>query len=74
MSGIMKKGSKFIYYAFKVERYNTPTDLKCSDCRNGVLYRTTTCNTDFTGGSNHFTSLADLMKYASALLDKGGSL
>ena len=74
MSGFMKKGSQYIYWHFGVERYDNPTDLKCSDPTRGVLYRTAKSNKDYTGGYNHYTSLANLVKDAGLLLEKGGSL
>lgn len=74
MHGFLRKGEQYIFWSYNVERYDRPTDLKCSDYMKGVLYRTAKNDKDFTGGHNHYTCLANLIKDADSLLNKGGSL
>lgn len=67
MSGFFRKGEKYVYWSFNVERYGLPTSLKKTGV-NGFLYRTAESDKDFRGGNNHFTELSKLCAEAYSLI------
>ena len=60
-SGFLKKNDKYVYFSFDVPRGNFPINIDSSDCCLGMLIRTATNNTDYRGGTNHFTSLRNFI-------------
>lgn len=68
MFGFFRKADKYVYWSYRVERYDTPTDLKRSDYMHGVLYRTAENEKDYKGGHNRYTSLEKLCKDAYTLI------
>lgn len=61
VSGFVKKGDKFIYIAQNMDRLNCQHDFNAIGCANGVLFRTAKNEKDYRGGSNHFSSMYDLI-------------
>ena len=59
-SGFFEKDGKFIYFSSTQQRYGQPLDLTTTGV-NGILYRTAEHDRDFTGGSNNFTSIVNLL-------------
>ncbi len=71
MSGLFKKGERYVYWHFSVERYGDPTSLDGTGPMNGFLYRTAKNEKDYTGGNNHFCNLLSLIDNAKALVGEG---
>lgn len=70
VSGFFKKEDKYIYFSYDVPRGEYPMDFDARDCSKGVLYRTAKHEKDYTGGSNHFTSIASFMDDVESLFNK----
>jgi hypothetical protein len=56
---IQRKDGSLVYYNYGDFRGMT-IDVNNCDCMHGVLLRTATSTTDYTGGHNNFSSIADL--------------
>lgn len=57
--GFIEKDDQYIYFSFAPTR-GKPIDLDRSDSMNGILYREANCETDYSGGKNHFTNIKGL--------------
>lgn len=69
--GFIQKGDKFIYVSYNLrDNYPTMADFSRSDCLGGVLYRTAKHQKDYTGGSNHFTSINNLVSSINELFER----
>ena len=56
---IQRKDGSLVYYNYGDFR-GMKIDVNNCDCMHGVLLRTATSTTDYTGGHNNFSSIADL--------------
>lgn len=56
VSGFLVKDNKYIYFSYSVPRGEINMDFNRHDAMCGVLIRTADSNSDYSGGSNHFTS------------------
>ena len=59
-SGFIIQDGKCIYISHSLSRQGLPIRFNDSSCMGGVLYRTAKSTTDYTGGTNHFSSIDDL--------------
>ena len=64
MGGFFRKGDKYVYWHFDVERGDMPTYFD----KHHVLYRTAKSEKDSTGGANHYTDLQHLVSEAYNLI------
>ncbi len=69
--GFIKKGARYIYVSYNL-RDNHPTmaNFYKAGCIGGVLYRTAKHDKDYTGGSNNFSSINDLIENINKLFER----
>ena len=70
-SGFVKKGDKYIYVSYNLRgNFRTMADFSRSDAMCGVLYRTAKHDKDWTGGTNRFSSMNDLVENINELFER----
>ena len=67
---VKNNDGKFVYISYMWDRYS-PVDIHASGCMNGILVRTAAHEKDWHGGTNHFTSFADLGNEISRIFERG---
>ena len=65
VSGMIKKGEKYVYFNRDIERYNKPINLD-----HNLLIRSAKHSKDFTGGRNNYCDLKSFESKMNRLLDK----
>ncbi len=68
-SGFIIKDNKCIYVSHSINR-GLPLDFNANNPMTGVLYRKAKCTTDYTGGTNNFSSMFKLADNIQNMLDR----
>ena len=66
--GFLEKDGRYVYLSYSWNRIGAIDVYESSGIRSGVLIRKARNEKDFTGGFNHYCSIADIGEEASRLL------